>query len=106
MHLWYPETLDEITFIKSQFPSSTILHVGYRQYIPDHGILHSDNSIGIGIPLITHDPSGTPFITDESSNYISNDECLIFDTNLGQLVRNVACINAKAICKSKIGKIT
>ena len=103
MHLWFPESRDEIDFIRLKYSAiSNYWHVGYRSFQSHDGILHSDNSIGIGLPGITHDPNTwNPLIP--SSDYINDAACLTTDTaNGGSLTMHTPCIAAKAICKARV----
>ena len=79
--------------------------MGIRQFTPDDGILHSDNTIGVGIVGVTHDDVNLfPLITFASTNYLSSFECLALDTTTATLTRQAPCTPQKAICKSKLAQ--
>jgi len=54
MYLWFPESTDEITFVKDTFSSGAGNHfVGIEQYISGSLLQFSDNSYSVGVPFVT-----------------------------------------------------
>lgn len=54
MNLWYPESTDEIAFVKNTFSSVSGNHfVGIEQFVSGNLFFFSDNSFNLGVPFVT-----------------------------------------------------
>ena len=65
------------------------------------GLLHSDNSVGMGIPFVTHDVNG-----DEQflfANLQNVGSCVVLANGSLQL-ENACPMSLTPICKSRLGK--
>ena len=105
MHLFWPDTVDELDFIDEAFSGESFRHIGYRSYHPDEGIIHSDYSIGVGIPFVTTDKNGDSIISLTQSYNLDLTECLVFSASSKKLEVKTPCIPAKAICKTMLGTV-
>ena len=53
-HLWWPDSPAELKFILHAFATdSNTFHLGYKQMEENIGILHADNSFGLGVGFHT-----------------------------------------------------
>ncbi|XP_059089354.1 uncharacterized protein LOC131885346 [Tigriopus californicus] len=101
-HLWYPESEEELAFVKEKFPS-TSYHIGYRQSHPNYGFQHSDYSMGFGLPFFTADRSGLPAFEEEADLFRT--KCVIWESgNNNKFTLKSPCEDSKGICRRKLAQ--
>lgn len=105
MYLWWPETVEEAHFIATTFSSEDLRHVGWIYHTENDGVIHADGSVGVGVPsLSTSLFGGNPqFPGSGVDSTISNDLCIMLNTDTMTLVSNAPCLNTRAVCKQRIG---
>lgn len=106
MSLWYPSSYEEFQFVSKKYHGiePKLIQVGIRAVDRDSGILHSDYSISMGIPFVTHDPSGEPRFPSLSNQSLMNrTRCIILNMATGALELMEPCPNTVALCREKIG---
>ncbi len=109
MDLFWPESKEELAFLEGfaqEGASSAYYHVGYRALDMNYGVLHSDYSVGVGIPFLTSGSDGTAYINPAptaGANLMSATECLVYSISDKKLVVEATCGSHFAVCKSKLG---
>ena len=105
MELYYPESSEEFYFVQSKY-SLDFTHVGIIE-ANDAGFLHSDYSLGTGIPIIsTVAGSGVPTVTLDPE--ADPDKCLVHNKTVGGIYEQEACsgFGFRAVCKERLGNIS
>ena len=118
MELYYPESSEEFYFVQSKY-SLDFTHVGIIE-ANDAGFLHSDYSLGTGIPIISTvagsgvptvtldpeaDPDKVPTVTLDPE--ADPDKCLVHNKTVGGIYEQEACsgFGFRAVCKERLGNI-
>ncbi len=105
MELFFPDTKEELSFIGSLFvdlPDFT--HVGYRQLSETHGVLHSDYSVGVGLPFVTGDAEGDSILSPaDPDDLFAVDECIVYDFDQEVVRVQAPCGDHNGVCKKKLG---
>ena len=97
-HLIYPNSIGEIVFIEEHFSLSEF-HVGYRHVDNLHGVLHTDNSIGLGMSLLSSSLDEGSY-TDTNCVYAS-----YVSGNLPQ-IQGASCADKEAVCRKRLGSFS
>lgn len=103
-HLFWPDSFLEMSFVKQTFatdPNSDSFHLGYRMFRSQFGVIHADNSFGLG--LLKHYQSANGNNLPDSTNLLTSTACKRLPANAIGLLDT--CTDAIGVCKMKVGKI-
>ena len=95
MHLWYPESKEDLKFVGQLFSTSSPLQVGIREVFADEGTLNSDYSIGLGV-------SGLIDETTEELDLMSDGQCFMAELSDQLLWISRPCPPSPGLCQAKL----
>ena len=98
MDSYFPESIEEFQFVQLKY-SLPFTHIGILE-VRSNGFLHSDLSLGPGIPSVTTETlDGSPKFS------LGPDECLLHDGAESKIAKESDCsvVQYQAVCKEKLG---